>query len=189
MLRIRPKREFSLWRPSSKLGSTMLIKKAAGLRHSDVTPRHAYLNRRRFLTALPAAGAAFGVPWAGAAMKLGPLAKSPFSTDEKITPFEAVSHYNNYYEFGTYKEDPRKPPHTSAHRRGRSRWREPFDKPKVFDLDSADEDRAARRAHLPASLRGGAGPWWFPGSDSRSSALIKQVEPLRKAKYVAFQTL
>jgi sulfoxide reductase catalytic subunit YedY len=166
----------------------MLIKKAAGLRHSDVTPRHMYLNRRRFLAALPAAGAAFGVPWAGAAMKLGPLAKSPFSTDEKITPFEAVSHYNNYYEFGTSKEQPAEAAKTLR----TSPWLVAVEgsvaKPKVFDLDALMkmaplEERIYRHRCVEAwSI---VVPWiGFP-----LSALIIAVEPTSKAKYVAFQSL
>ena len=38
-------------------------------------------------------------------------AKSPFSTDEKPTPLRYVTSYNNYYEFGTDKSDPRQNAH------------------------------------------------------------------------------
>lgn len=40
------------------------------------------------------------------AAKLDAASKSPFSTDEKLTPPRDITHYNNYYEFGTGKEQP-----------------------------------------------------------------------------------
>src|ERR1700760_3668056 len=90
----------------------MLIRKAADLRYSDVTPREVYMNRRRFM------GAAAGIAGAGAALlggesaeaattKLPNVTKSPLSTkDEKPSTIEAITTYNNYYEFGTGKDEP-----------------------------------------------------------------------------------
>src|SRR5882757_6785601 len=72
------------------------------LRYSDVTPKSTYLSRRRFL----AAALASPLAAAAAAEKLSGVSKSPFSTDEKPTPYEAVTSYNNYYEFGTGKDEP-----------------------------------------------------------------------------------
>src|SRR5260370_37534287 len=43
-----------------------------------------------------------------ATAKLNGLAKSPFSTTEKQNSYEDVTHYNNFYEFGTDKGDPAK---------------------------------------------------------------------------------
>ena len=80
----------------------MIIRKAPRIRYSEVTPKHLYLNRRRFLSALPAAGALLSTAFADG--KLGNLVKSPLSTTgEQITPLKYVSTYNNYYEFGTDK--------------------------------------------------------------------------------------
>ena len=46
--------------------------------------------------------------------------KSPFSTDEKLTPYKDVTTYNNFYEFGTGKDDPaRKRRHAQDRGRGR----------------------------------------------------------------------
>src|SRR6266567_4376672 len=88
----------------------MLIRKPAELRYSDVTPREVYLNRRRFFGA--AAGAA-GLGLLGrqealaAGAKLPNVTKSGYTvTGEAVTPYEAVTSYNNYYEFGTGKEEP-----------------------------------------------------------------------------------
>ena len=80
----------------------MIIRKSSDLRYSDVTPKSDYLNRRRFLAAGTAAFAGFS--WAEP--KLNATAKSPFNTDEKPTPLDAITHYNNYYEFGTGKDEP-----------------------------------------------------------------------------------
>src|SRR5260370_28890466 len=34
------------------------------------------------------------------------LKKGPFGTDERQNSYEDITHYNNYYEFGTDKTDP-----------------------------------------------------------------------------------
>ncbi|HBY62217.1 MAG TPA: mononuclear molybdenum enzyme YedY, partial [Solibacterales bacterium] len=78
----------------------MIIRRAGDLRWSDVTPKNEYLNRRRFLGAALGA-AAFGLGTARAASKLAGYGKSKFSTSEKQTPYQAITTYNNYYEFGT----------------------------------------------------------------------------------------
>lgn len=68
------------------------------LNWSDVTPKADWLNRRSFL----AAGAAFAAsPVVALTGK-----PSPLSTDEKPNSFEDITNYNNFYEFGTGKEDP-----------------------------------------------------------------------------------
>src|SRR5260370_28473407 len=79
----------------------MLIKQAPDVRSSEITPKHLYINRRSFL-----AGAVLAAGNARAGVKLETIGKSPFSTTEKITPYNDVTHYNNYYEFGTSKDQP-----------------------------------------------------------------------------------
>lgn len=65
------------------------------LTHADVTPKSAYLNRRQVM-----AGAA-GI---GAATALG----QPALAQDALEPnsLEDIRNYNNFYEFGTGKEDP-----------------------------------------------------------------------------------
>src|SRR5580692_7689705 len=86
----------------------MLIRKPSDLRDSDVTPKQMYVNRRRFLTgslALSAFGALGGTARGG--MKLTDAKQTSYNADgEKPTPLEIITHYNNYYEFGTDKGDP-----------------------------------------------------------------------------------
>src|SRR5690349_19328923 len=97
----------------------MLIRKATDLIYADVTPKQVYLDRRKFLQAMGIVGATavagkrlfeLAVPSqaALAATKFSDLAKSPFSTTEKQNTYEDVTHYNNFYEFGTDKSDPAK---------------------------------------------------------------------------------
>src|SRR5579863_10064859 len=94
----------------------MLTKKAPDVRSSEITPKDLYLNRRKFLAGIGAAGVA-SMAAAGIAEMAHPstvsanqaisgIQKSPFSTTEKITPEKDVTHYNNYYEFSTEKEEP-----------------------------------------------------------------------------------
>ena len=68
------------------------------LRWSDITPEAAYLNRRAFITGATALAASPALALTGT--------PSTLSTDEKVNSFEEITNYNNYYEFGTGKEDP-----------------------------------------------------------------------------------
>ncbi|MGZ3215255.1 protein-methionine-sulfoxide reductase catalytic subunit MsrP [Paracoccus sp. T5] len=70
---------------------------------SDVTPQSVFLDRRRFMAAGAALGASALLPGAAAALTGTP---SPFSTAETPNTFEQITNYNNFYEFGTGKEDP-----------------------------------------------------------------------------------
>src|SRR6266566_9172232 len=72
---------------------SMLIKRPSNIRASAITPKHLYLSRRRFLTGLPLAGAGFVAGGAVAGTKLNGIIKSPFSTTEKLTPYNDVTHY------------------------------------------------------------------------------------------------
>src|SRR5262249_54290925 len=85
----------------------MLIRRPRDLEYSDVTPKTQYINRRRLLAGAVAFGALNRLEAATSAQKLS-AAKSQFSTSEQLTPLDAITHYNNFYEFGTDKEDPSK---------------------------------------------------------------------------------
>src|SRR5882724_7400754 len=82
----------------------MLIRKAPDIRYSEITPKQVYMNRRRFL-ATAAIGGVLAIN-ARAANPYSAVVKSPLSTTEKPTPLNAVASYNNYYEFGTQKDEP-----------------------------------------------------------------------------------
>ena len=88
----------------------MLIKRPSDVLPSEITPRRFY-ERRRELMKLAAAGSILGAAGllpktARAEGKFANLAKSRYSTAEPATSFKHVSTYNNYYEFGTDKDEP-----------------------------------------------------------------------------------
>ncbi|NOD31861.1 protein-methionine-sulfoxide reductase catalytic subunit MsrP [Ruegeria atlantica] len=70
------------------------------LTHADVTPREAFLNRRQVMAGLAGVG-------------LTAMAK-PAAAQDGLEPntWEEITTYNNYYEFGTGKDDPAKYAHT-----------------------------------------------------------------------------
>ncbi|MFV0303840.1 MAG: protein-methionine-sulfoxide reductase catalytic subunit MsrP [Paracoccus sp. (in: a-proteobacteria)] len=72
------------------------------LNWSDVTPKADFLDRRRFL----ALGAATGASLIGGAALALTARPSPLSTTEAPNSLEEITNYNNFYEFGTGKEDP-----------------------------------------------------------------------------------
>jgi len=166
----------------------MLIKRAADIRSSEITSKDLYLNRRRFLTGLPLVGAGLMASRPIlAATKLSAV-KSPFSTADKQNSFTDATTYNNYYEFGTQKDEPAQYAHTLKTDGWKVSVEGAVAKPKVFDMDAILkiaplEERIYRMRCVEAwSI---VVPWiGFP-----LNALIKQVEPTAKAKYVAFQSL
>jgi methionine sulfoxide reductase catalytic subunit len=175
----------------------MLIRRSPDLTYADVTPKSVYLNRRRFLKGMGLAGVAAlaGTRLADlispsrsayAGTKLSTV-KSPFSTSEKITPFNDVTHYNNFYEFGADKGDPAR----NAQNFQTSPWSVSVDgevaKPRTFTMDEIVklaplEERIYRHRCVEA--------WSIvvPWIGYSLSTIIKLVEPTPKAKYVAFQS-
>jgi methionine sulfoxide reductase catalytic subunit len=170
-----------------KRGDAVLIRRPNDILPSEITPREFYLNRRQWM-----AGAA-GLALAAAALPEGlsaaPLnaAKSPFSTDEKKTSLEDVTSYNNYYEFGTGKNDPA----AKAKSLKTSPWTVKVDgmvgKPGEFAVeDLIKSSSLEERIYRMRCVEGWSMviPWvGFPLAD-----LVKRVEPLGSAKYVAFET-
>jgi sulfoxide reductase catalytic subunit YedY len=176
----------------------MLIKKLADIPSSEITPKSAYLNRRRFLGAATAAGVALvegprllnlisPPTTAMASTKLNGLIKSPFSTSEPETPFDDVTHYNNFYEFGTGKGDPAR----NAQNFKTSPWIVSVEglvgKPRKFDLDDIMKMAPLEeRIYRHRCVEG----WSIvvPWIGYSLNVLINKVQPLGKAKFVQFQT-
>ena len=92
----------------------MPIRRSSDIKSSEITDRDVFLNRRDFLRAAAGLGVAGGLYGAGmfmpgkahAGTKLPGVKKSAYSVNETQTPLEAVTTYNNFYEFGTDKDDP-----------------------------------------------------------------------------------
>jgi sulfoxide reductase catalytic subunit YedY len=162
----------------------MLIRKPTALPWSAITPKSIYLTRRSLLKSasallLPAA--------AEAGEKLSGYTRGPYSTDEKPTPYQTVTTYNNFYEFGTAKDEP-----AVYARDFRTRpWTLQVDG-EVANKLKLDLDDILKLAPLEERiyrLRCVEGwsmvvPWiGFP-----LKALIDKVAPTSRAKYVAFES-
>jgi len=151
---------------------------------SEITPEGVYMNRRRFMSAAAAGAAAALVPGTLAACD----AEAAQQQQDELTPFEDVTQYNNFYEFGIDKEDPAR-----NARNFRTRpWSVVVDghvaKPATYDLDDflkphKIEDRVYRLRCVEAWSM--VIPW--RGFGLRD--LINRVQPTSKAKYVEFMTL
>jgi methionine sulfoxide reductase catalytic subunit len=154
---------------------------------SEITARSVYLNRR---TLVGAVGALALPALSQAAAKL-PGAKSSVPGAmlmEKTTSQRDATSYNNFYEFGTEKDDPAANAHTLRTRPWTVSVEGECLKPRTFGIEellklSPMEERIYR-------LRCVEG--WsmvIPWVGYSLSALLKQVEPNGKAKFVEFVTL
>ena len=167
----------------------MLIRQASDLRESDITDRGLYLDRRRFL-ALGAAAAVGMFPVGRASA--GPIAdyiKGAVTLDEQPTPFEAATTYNNFYEFGTDKEDPAR----NAPGRLRSKpWSVAVEgacaKPgQVAFEDLVKPHKLEERIYRMRCVEG-----WsmvIPWVGVPLASVLKRFEPTSNAKFVEFTTL
>lgn len=188
----------------------MIIKvpKASECKASEITPQSVYLSRRKVLegmgiaataSLLPSiAGAAEASAYPGVepgnappwlAQKLAQTRWEAMTVQgEAITPFKDATHYNNYYEFGPDKSDPA----ANAGGLKTEPWSVVVDgevaKPGRYDLEDFIkpyqlEERIYRLRCVEAWSM--VIPWiGFP-----LAALLKQVEPTSRGKYVRFETL
>ncbi len=176
----------------------MLIKKSPDLTYADVTPQRLYLNRRNFLLGLAiSAGAVkayenFSHLLTVSADNSGPsklngVTKWPYSTTEKPTPYDDVTHYNNYYEFGTSKTEPAQ----YAQNFRTSPWTVSVEG-EVKKSRKLSTDDILKIAPLEERIyRHRCVEGWsivVPWIGYSFSALANLAEPTPKAKYVAFET-
>ena len=178
---------------SSREIHIMLIRRPTDILPSEITPREFFDSRRDFIRRAGlglAAGAALWhglLPEARAASALGPLLAGPYGTDEERTPYDAVTSYNNFYEFGTDKEDPAKNASRMALEPWTVRVEGLVNKPRTFDIDALRklaplEERIYRLRCVEAWSM--VVPWvGYP-----LAALLRAVEPQGSAKYVEFVT-
>lgn len=177
------------------------------LKPSDITPKAAYTQRRLWLqwaatggvgAVLQAMAASRQSIAAGPAQVVRPGVLAPLSAQrshlpgsfiaDPLTPYRDVSTYNNFYEFGTRKDDPAK----HAHRMQTTPWTIQVDglvhKPQTFDLDSLLKlSPMEERIYRLRCVEG-----WsmvIPWLGYSLSALIQTVQPMGSAKYVEFYTL
>src|SRR5215472_1800139 len=94
----------------------MLIGKPVDIKSSDITDEFLYRNRRQFMKtgvfALAGAAASVVLPGAvkGASVEPQtlPATRGKYDATETPTPYQAITTYNNYYEFGIDKDLPAK---------------------------------------------------------------------------------
>lgn len=174
----------------------MLIKTPDDIKSSEITDEKIYQRRREFLrtSALAAIGATIAPPmlWAAkpaaASSSLSYATNKALSTDEEVTKKLAVTSYNNFYEFGTGKEDP-------VQNAGSLRTRPwsvvvdgEVEKPGTIDIEEilrvfVLEERIYRFRCVEA--------WSMvvPWVGFELGELLKRFQPNSRAKYVYFETL
>lgn len=170
----------------------MLIKKPFDIKPSEITDESVYLRRREFMQM--ATGLAL-TPFVGGVMaKSKELAalkhkkNARYSTKEKLTDYDSITSYNNFYEFGTDKASPAK----YAHVLTTSPWSITIDgevkKPGKYNLEDILKPHTLeeRIYRLRCVERWSMVVPWIGFS---LADLIKRFEPTSKAKYVAFETL
>jgi sulfoxide reductase catalytic subunit YedY len=108
--------------------------------------------------------------------------------EDKKTPFKDIASYNNFYEFGTDKEDPSKNAHTLKTRPWTVACQGEIHKPETLDIDKLlklfpPEERVYRLRCVEAWSM--VVPWvGFP-----LASLLKRLEPTSKARFVKLTTL
>jgi len=150
---------------------------------SEITDEALFWNRRQFLGAAVGALAA-ATPSARAASRL-PESRS---REDEPTPYEDVTTYNNFYEFGLDKRDPSRNAHTLRPRPWTVRVEGEVHKPKVYDVDElARRYPAEERVYRLRCVE--AWSMVIPWLGFELNRLLQDVEPTSHARYVAFQTL
>ncbi len=175
----------------------MLIKKQPDIPASEITDEKLYLGRRAFIRSALMATAATAVGGLAAAQpgsgqqrppKLEGVRKGPFGTSETQTPYESITTYNNFYEFGTDKFSPS----ALAGSLKTHPWTVKVDgevnQPGDYQLEDLIKPYALEeRVYRMRCVEGWSMviPWvGFPLGD-----LIKRADPTSRAAFVEFTTL
>jgi len=175
----------------------MLIKRPVDIPASEITDPGIYAQRREFLrnsagTALAlAAGVAFPGLLASGGAQAAPLrfaTGSALSTDEEPNSLKDITRYNNFYEFGTGKEDPARYAHSLRTDPWTVRVDGEVEKPADYQLEdliktSQLEERIYRLRCVEA---------WsmvIPWVGIPLATLIKRFQPTSRARFVEFTTL
>jgi sulfoxide reductase catalytic subunit YedY len=175
----------------------VLLKKAAEIPSSEITDKKLYLNRRAFLVSAGAAGVALATGLGGrrllqpemhasAAAKLQ-FKPSSFSTTEKQTPLNDITHYNNYYEFSTDKEGPAELAKNFRTRPWTVKVEGACNKPQTFDIDALLKNSLEERVYRMRCVEGWSMVITWIGFPL--STILSQVQPTSKAKFVQFTSL
>ncbi|HEY6807227.1 MAG TPA: protein-methionine-sulfoxide reductase catalytic subunit MsrP [Gemmatimonadales bacterium] len=153
----------------------MLIRRPPDIPTAEITDEGVYWNRRTFLAA---AGVAL-IPFPDLSKWVG---------DDTPTPYDVITTYNNYYEFGTDKGDPSQYAGTLRTRPWTVSVEGEVHKPRVYAIDDVlKKFPAEERVYRHRCVEGWSivVPWdGFP-----LAKLLALADPTSNAKYVAFTTL
>jgi sulfoxide reductase catalytic subunit YedY len=167
----------------------MTAYKLPPIQSSEITPRDLFHDRRRFMQLAAGASLTALLPQnAFAGEVLTGVTKSTDHLIDELTPLKDITSYNNFYEFGTGKEDPAKNAGSLKTRPWTITVEGEVNKPKVFDIEellklAPLEERIYRLRCVEA---------WsmvIPWVGYSLAELLKQVEPTSKAKFVEFISL
>src|SRR5271165_1077886 len=159
---------------------------------SDITPREVFFNRRAFFSGVMATGASSLLKTARAEQPAGAHLQythnARYSVTETPNKYEEITGYNNYYEFGTDKEDPKK----NAHSFNPTPWTLTVDGEAEVKGQFALEDLLKSQPLEERIYRFRCVEAWsmvipwvgFPLGD-----LLKRFRPTSKAKFIEFETL
>ena len=162
----------------------MHIGRKPDIHWTEITDEALYWNRRGWLRA-----AGFGLATASFLPPFRLSALLPSQDDDlKPNPWEHITGYNNFYEFGTGKEDPAEHAHTLRTKPWTVKVEGEVKKAGTFDLETlfkglAWEERIYRMRCVEAWSM--VVPWnGYPLAD-----VIKRLEPTAKARFIEFTTL
>ena len=175
------------------------IKTLADVPSSEITPEHVYRSRREFMqaTAAGAVGVVAGSLIGGGAGRIDaaqqdlPAKKSAFTVDPNVDPlntFDQVTGYNNYYEFGSRKDDPMR----NAGRLTVKPWTVKVEglvnKPGDYGVeDLVDFKQLEERVYRLRCVE--AWSMVIPWIGVPLASVLNKVQPQPSAKFVEFTTL
>jgi sulfoxide reductase catalytic subunit YedY len=170
------------------------IRKASDVRSSEITPEQFFQQRRLIIKAAMASIAAWQLPAHALVEPQGDLPAIPNLKDSGIggglspTEYKHVTSYNNFYEFGTGKDDPKKNSGAFKSRPWTISVEGECDAPGEIGIEDIfklidQEERVYRFRCVEAWAM--VVPW----AGFSLSTLLKRFKPNSKAKYVVFETL
>jgi methionine sulfoxide reductase catalytic subunit len=175
----------------------MLIRHRGKILPSEITDKRIYQERRRFLeqavrAGIVVSGALSGIAAAvepvSAGQQLASVVKGRFGTAEKLTPQRDVTTYNNFYEFGSAKEDPAENAKAFRTRPWTLTVEGAVKKPATYQLEDFVRPYALEeRVYRLRCVEGWSMviPWvGFPFAD-----VLKRAQPTSQGKFVEFTTL
>ena len=173
----------------------MLIRNKTDISSSEITSESTYLNRRSVIAGLAAAGLVGTARAAPANLadgtgqkELPNVTPGPFSTDEPPNSYEDITTYNNYYEFGTGKDDPHRnsgdfqPQPWTVRVEGEAEVTGEFDVEGLLSGIGLEERVYRMRCVEAWSMI-------IPWVGVPLGEVLKRFRPTSRAKYVAFQTV